>query len=472
MNRVVLEYRSLPIHTPFHESNARERCVFGGYGSGKSWALCAEALAFGLEQPGSEILICRKTIPALRDTTESIFVGLIPPELWAQCETRRMGNHYESITLPNGTKYMFRGLDDWMKHKSLSVAAIFYDEVDEIDEEAYIGMMSRVRQRVPTAAAKLLGAAPINRKMICCAANPAGHNWVWKRFVSDHCAPNTAWFKSSSLDNPHLDFEYLDSLLAMPDPWVRRFVLCSFDEFGGQIYETWNHDDHLIQPFRNAGRYDYGVVDPLFLMGFDPGTSAGNAALWCYHDREKHRLVAVANYNETGLAADEHAKAWTAIEATHGMRVRARIADPKAITVRDRGSNMGLDKQYQRLGYSFQLGTNDMQTRLFSLGQLIAHKRFVCTTDCMELFEQIANYRWEDLTPAAREKGREARPIKKDVDLVDAAQYLAARHINPPKLEAPRTDVETHAQEIRDAIRNQLRQKTATAPHDLGTLIV
>lgn len=463
-----IDYTPLAVHTDFHTSTVYERAMFGGYGSGKSYALCAEALAVGLEQPGSEILIARKTVTSLRDTTEAIFVGILSssPSLWKACKTSRMGNHYSEIVLPNGTKYYFRGMDNWMKHKSLSLAFIFYDELDELNDDIYSGMMSRVRQRHPTAMARKLGAGPITRRGVVAASNPAGHNWVWDRFVGPNRVPNSDYFISTSLDNPFLPFDYLNQLMSYPRPWVRRYVLCNFDEFGGAIYPEWTLDTHVVKPYR-------GVYPPggMFLMGFDPGTSSGNAALWCYYDREQHRIVGIAEYNETGLAASRHADAWRRIEAVHKMRVTTRVADPKAIPVRDRGSNMSLRDQYRRLGYRFVDGTNNVDTRVTSLGQLIEQRRFVVTEDCMQTFEQLQQYRWEDLTPDQRERGKEAKPLKKNVDLVDAAQYVACRYVAPPRQEMPdRTPEEDYAADVQAAIKKQLRARSATRAHDLGSI--
>jgi PBSX family phage terminase large subunit len=467
--RAAIDYTPLAVHTGFHTSTCYERAMFGGYGSGKSYALCAEALAVGLEQPGSEILIARKTVTSLRDTTEAIFVGLLSssPELWKACKTSRMGNHYSEIVLPNGTKYYFRGMDNWMKHKSLSLAFIFYDELDELNEEIYAGMMSRVRQRHPTTMAKAMGAGPITRRGIVAASNPAGHNWVWERFVGPRAVESSDYFISTSLDNPFLPFDYLHQLMSYPRPWVRRYVLCNFDEFGGAIYPEWTMETHVIPRFR-PGEYPEGHY---FLMGFDPGTHSGNAALWCCYDKAKHRLVAVAEYNETGLNAMQHADVWRRTEARMKMRVRSRIADPKAIPVRDRGSNMSLRDQYRRLGFHFQLGTDNVDTRVSALGSLIAQGRFVVTEDCMQTFEQIQQYRWEDLTPDQRERGKDPKPLKKNVDLVDAAQYIACRYIAPPKFETPdRSAEQDFAADVRSAIRKQLASRTATTAHDLGSI--
>lgn len=466
---VRFDYRPLPIHEPFHRSTARERSVFGGYGSGKSFALCAEAIAFGLEQPGSEILICRKTVPSLRDTTESIFTGMIPEDLWRKCDTRRMGNHYESIQFPNGTKYMFRGLDNWEKLKSLSLAGMFFDEADEIDAETYEGLLSRLRQAVPTVEAKRQGFTEIKRNIVCSASNPAGHNWLWERFVSDKTkAPNTEWFKSTSLDNPHLRMDYLESLLAMPEPWVRRYVLCTFDEFGGQIYQDWGWDTHVIRPYTEYPR------DALFLMGMDPGTRDPTAALWCYYDKEKHCLVGIAEYQENDLAATVHANAWRKIEAKHRMKVRQRYADPNAINVRDRGTNMALSDQYRRLGFNFQLGASRNDDRIPALGQLIHLGRFKVTSDCPQTYERIKDYRWQDLTPQQRTKGVDApeKPLKKNTHLVDCAQYICSRYVPPPKIALNRSDGEQWADEVRTAIRRQITNRSAKYAHDLGSVPV
>lgn len=463
------EYRPLPVFVGFHESRAYERAVIGGYGSGKSHAAVAEVIGLGLEQPGSEILVCRKTVPALRDTTEAIFVNMLPPEFFKACDVRRMGGHLESVVFPNGTKYYFRGLDDWRKLRSMNLAYILYDEADEIDEEAYIGMMSRVRQTRPTAAAKALGATSVDRRGIVLACNPQGHNWIWKRFVSDQAAPNTRWFKSSSLDNPFLPREYIDSLLAMPKPWVQRYVLCGFDDFAGQIYTEWTWDTHVV-PMPSG-------FDPtsFIWMGMDPGTHDPTAGVWAYYDKQKHRLVAVAEYQEAGLAASKHASAWRSIEAPFGRcRVTRRIADP-TVNTRDRGSNMALADQYRRFGFNFELGPRVVAERLPMLGQLIHEGRFVCTANTPQLFERLREYKWQDLTPAQREKGSEPAPLKKDTHLVEAAQYIASRYITAPPVvatgDAPEDPRAEFAAEVNRAIRKQmLARQSATGDHDLGTL--
>lgn len=455
----------MPIHEAFHRSSSYERFMFGAFGSGKTWAICAESIAWCLEQPGIRGLITRLTVPELRDTTETVFFEILPHDLYKAGEVRRTGGHVESFTFPNGSKILFRAIDDWNKHKSLNVGFIAYDEMDEFDEETYMGMASRVRQREPTPEGKEYGATKIERRGIWGASNPAGHNWCWRRAVNAATKKDrTEYFRSTSFDNPYLPPEYIDSLLLYPAQWIRRYVLCQFDDFAGQIYESWNWDDHVVKDdLRLEGK-------ELYWMGMDPGTRSPTAGLWVVVDIDgsiggtPRSLIGVAEYQQSYTAAQEHTKQWRIIEAKHRMNVRWRVSDPSVMAV-DRGSNMTLEDQYRRLGYSFQLGPKDHRDRIPMLGQLIQMRRFLLTPNCPMTYEAIKNYQWEDLTTAMRQKGVDApeRPLKKDDHLVDCAQYLSSRWVKPNRpMQADRE--RTFAEEVTKNIKTSLSRQRDYSP--------
>jgi hypothetical protein len=459
MKTVTFDYEPLPVFMDFHRSMSPDRALFGGYGSGKSVAGCAEAITMGLRYPGSEWLVTRKTVPSLKDTTERTFVDLLPSEFFDQCTISRAGGHIATLQFPNGSLYHFKGMPDWRRLKSMNLAGILWDEADEFMPEEFEGMQSRIRQVHPTREAKALGAAqlgPEARGNILCS-NPAGKNWLYKDAFESKRPGIEAW-TSSSFDNPYLPASTLNRWLTFPEPWVRRYVLCSFDEFAGAVYPEWSWETHVIEPFQSGGQYQY---DPAgwFRMGFDPGTSDGNAGLWVYYDQPTHRLVGVAEYNEVGLSATVHAKAWRRIEAHHGMRVQRRIADPKPISMRDRGTNVTLTEQYKRLGFNFQLGPSHVGDRTSWLGDMIAQGRFVVTRECPRTYEQLLGYRWEDMTPDAIAKGKVANPLKKDVDLVDAAQYAVSNYVAPPKRVAATTYQQQHTNDVHALIQKQIRNK-------------
>lgn len=470
MRSVTFGYEPMPVHTPFHTSAAYERAMFGAFGSGKTYAVCAEAIAWCLEQPGIRGAIARLTIPSLRDTTEPIFFELLPPEIVAAGKISRSGGHVSSFTFPNGSVVLFRSLDDPQKWRSLNLGFIVYDEANEVPEDTYMQLKSRVRQRDITAEARRAGYThEITRRGIWLATNPSGHDWLWTYFV-DRPEGDRAYFKSTSLQNPYLPPEYIDSLLSYPEAWVRRYVLCSFDDFAGQIYPEWQWDSHVVA----RPSYEHGA---LFWMGMDPGTRNPTAGLWAYLDKANRRLVGVAEYQAANVAAVVHAAEWRRIEAQHRMTVRRRIADPN-VNTRDRGTMETLHDIYRKLGFNFVNGPRMHKDRIPLLGQAIALGRFVVTEDCPMTFEAIKGYRWEDLTPAMVKKGADPKetPHKENDHLVDCAQYLACQYLAPTKVSIPGPEPESPHHEfsidVQRAIRNQMGRKRRQRHHQLGGIAV
>jgi hypothetical protein len=355
---------------------------------------------------------------------------------------------------------------------------VFVDEADEIDEETWDGLVSRLRQAVPRAG--ISGHIPF--QIIRAACNPAGKNWLWRRFVKDADRTHEGWI-STSLDNPYNPLSYIEHLLTYPEQWVRRYVFCSFEDFEGTIYPAWDWSTHVVEP------YGEGSLDPngFVWMGMDPGTHHPTAGVWAYWDPRINRMVGIAEYAENGVDVTSHADAWRKIErhGTHNlsrspwsMNVTRRIADP-TIATRDRGTMMSLERQYGRKGFHFEHGPKNIPQRMPMLGELIHRGQWVVTKECEQLYWQIKNYRYEDLTPTMREKGNEAKPLKKDVDLVDAAQYIASRklpdmEIKPidPLAQAVGEDAElvalrAKAQAFRDAGQAGLAEDAEMAAMDL-----
>jgi hypothetical protein len=469
-------YRPLSVYRPFHGSAAKERLLVGGMGSGKTIAECADSVSRGLRVPGIRIVMTRKTVPEVRDTLEPEFINVMPDELYAACTVRRSGGHIESIVAPNGAEWLFRAVDDWQKYKSLNIGHIYWDELSEFDQATYNGMRGRLRQRFPTARARELGyndEIPESERGSTAATNPAGHDWIWEHFIKDASPERQSW-TATSLDNPHLPEDYLETLLQMPAAWVKRYVLCSFDEFGGLIYPDWNYDDHVWK-----GKLELSRLTPIW-HGYDPGMRHPTGMLWVAVVGNK--MVGV--HNE--LAADTNLDAWVRRVKAVELRlppVRWRVADPNKIHVRDAGSGVSLHRQWQRKGYQFNNGPSQHKDRIPMLGTLIKAKRFMVTTDCMQTFDQVQAYRWEDLTATLRQRlGSHAeeyapeKPIKVYDDLVDAAQYLSSRWVTPMKdvthdEEPDQTPWQQQSSELRRVLKKHQRGSRQRAAPGAGTIV-
>ncbi len=464
---VAVAYEPLAVHEPFHASAARYKLAIGGYGSGKSRALCWEAILFALEQPGSDMILARKFAPSLKDSTEAIFFDCLPQVLLDMALAAnpraivRLGGHVASFQFHNGTLLKFKGIEDWQKEKSQNVAWIGWDEADEQAEATVVGMASRLRQTKPLKVAAERGyetRMPM-RRQCCLASNAGGKNWLWKRFINPPTKwDNVACFISTTLDNPHLPLDFIQDQLSKGVAYIKRYVLCLFDEQAGAIYPTWGRKH----------RVDYtpklGADPPMLLHAMDPGSTAINptGAVWYALDRARGRLVAVAEYQAWDLSAADHAKAWRRIERQlhekgYGRVVR-RIADPATIVMHDRGSNNTLRDIYRREGFSFEPGfSNSHKLRVPPLGELILTDKFVVTGACPMLYAQIEGYRWEDQLPQNVDLGEFREVVKKGNDhLVDCSQYAAGYWVRRDR-SAEVADSRTEQEHFEAALRKQMR---------------
>src|SRR5215472_13324166 len=110
IKKVEIAYHPLPSQTRFHESTARFKGFSGPIGSGKSQALCQEALRMSYLNPGRTGLIGAPTYPMLRDATlaallEALDENDIPHEL-------NRGENY-LVLRDTKSKILFRAVEEF-----------------------------------------------------------------------------------------------------------------------------------------------------------------------------------------------------------------------------------------------------------------------------------------------------------------------------------------------------------------------
>src|SRR5256885_8311220 len=72
-----IEYSALPSQRAFHQSAARMKGFSGPIGSGKSQALCQEAIKLSYLNPGRLGLLGAPTYPMLRDATQATLFEIL-----------------------------------------------------------------------------------------------------------------------------------------------------------------------------------------------------------------------------------------------------------------------------------------------------------------------------------------------------------------------------------------------------------
>src|SRR6185437_15084151 len=114
-----------PSQRKFHDSQARFKGFSGPVGSGKSAALCHEAIRLSYLNPGRQGLIGAPTYPMLRDATLAATVAIL--------DAARIPYEYnkaENILLIHETqsRILFRSLDEFERLRGTNLAWFGVDE--------------------------------------------------------------------------------------------------------------------------------------------------------------------------------------------------------------------------------------------------------------------------------------------------------------------------------------------------------
>jgi len=166
--RVRIEYRSLPSQKKFHASGARFKGFSGPVGSGKSAALCQEAVKLAMVNAGRTGLIGAPTYAMLRDATMPALLQVLGDN-GIEYEHNKAEGHLR--LMPMGSKILLRSLDEFERLRGSNLAWFGVDELTYVSEQAWLRLDARLRD--PKA------------KRLCGFGvwTPKGYDWVWRRFI-------------------------------------------------------------------------------------------------------------------------------------------------------------------------------------------------------------------------------------------------------------------------------------------------
>jgi len=231
-----IEYNPLPSQDRFHQSTARFKGYSGSIGSGKSLALCQEALRLAYSNPGRLGLIGAPTYPMLRDATLTSLIDLleandVPYDL-------HKSDFVLYLPVP-GSRILLRSLDRFERLRGTNLAWFGIDELSYLSEDAWLRLEGRLRD---PEARQLCGFA---------VWTPKGYDWVYKRFMKDSpgsCEVVVARpFENQFLLDAVPDFyERLKS--SYDERFFRQEVLGEYlNAFSGQVYRAFRREEHVMQ---------------------------------------------------------------------------------------------------------------------------------------------------------------------------------------------------------------------------------
>jgi hypothetical protein len=249
-------YEPLAAQKAFHDSAARFKGFSGPIGSGKSQALCQEAIRLTYLNQGRMGLIGSPTYPMLRDSTQAAMLEIldanhIPYEM----------NKAENALLLSDTRsrIVFRALEEFERLRGTNLAWFGIDELTYTQEEAWLRLEGRLRD--PKA------------KRLCGFGvwTPKGYDWVYRKFVRSPAAGYEC-IKAAPSENRHVldrvpDF-YKRLELSYDDRFYRQEALGEYvDMAGSRVYTSFSQDSHVTKLSVNSwARLHWALdfnVDPM-----------------------------------------------------------------------------------------------------------------------------------------------------------------------------------------------------------------
>lgn len=229
-------YGPLPSQQAFHDCESRFKGFSGPVASGKSQALCFEALSLSYENRGRLGLLGAPTYPMLRDATQAALFSLLDEE-----EIPYQYNKAENmLTIPeSGSRIIFRPVDDFERLRGTNLAWFGLDELTYSPEGAWLRLEGRLRD---PGANRLCGFA---------AWTPKGYDWVYQKFIADPVAGYSAIIAQPD-ENKYLlekvpDF-YERLKNSYDDTFYQQEALGHYLSLqGGLVYSAFRRDEHVTE---------------------------------------------------------------------------------------------------------------------------------------------------------------------------------------------------------------------------------
>lgn len=223
-----------PYQRLFVDSPQQYVGLFGGVGNGKTYAACLKIIELATNYQDNLCLVGRLTYPELRDSTREVFLRVLA-EIYPK-EAYVFNKSENSVKFWNKSVVIFRHLDDFANLLSMNLGAFYLDQAEEIDEEVFLTLQSRLRRSgIPKLKGLITG-------------NPRGYNWVYYRFGMDLAKNGAEEFTHGTnyrmivaptiANAANLPTNYIQQLKESYSPeWYARYVLGSWEAFEGQIFD-------------------------------------------------------------------------------------------------------------------------------------------------------------------------------------------------------------------------------------------
>ena len=353
--------------------------LVGGYGSSKSYHV-ATKLLLKLASEKRLALVVREVYDTIRDSCFSLFeevalrIGIYDH---LKFKTSPM-----QVIFPNGSKIIFKGLDNPQKLKSINgVSIVWLEECSECKYEAYKELLGRLRHMQMS-------------NHIICSTNPVGtDNWTYSHFFKNEennkivlddeilylnrivKTNNTYYHHSTCEDNAFLPKSYIDELNQMREYDFDLYRVARLGHYGANgekvlpQFKVLEHDKVMDFANKCPSRYIKTGMDFGFVTSY-------NAVIQMAIDDKNKDLYIFNEYYSKGKTDDEIAKE---IEEFKNFIIIADNAEPKSIAY------------FNRLGYKMKACKKFAGSRLANTKKIKRFKNIYCSDKCKHTIKELKN---------------------------------------------------------------------------------
>lgn len=340
---------------------------YGGASSGKSHGVVQKIVKkslMGWSKP-RKVLFTRKVAATIKDSIfEDVRSCLADWKLLHLCKVNMTDYR---ITLPNGAVFLFKGMDNPEKIKSIKgVSDVVMEEASEFNLEDYTQLTLRLRDKGHPQRQLFLMFNPVSKL-----------NWVYKYFFEpEDKLENVLIVHSTFEDNKFLDDSVRDNLknLASRNPaYYRIYALGEFatlDKLVFPVYEKRLLDKQALRHLPSFFGLDFGYTN-------DP-----SAFTHLKVDRENKTIYVMEEYVKPGMLNDEISSVIKNLGYSKEV-ITADSAEPKSIAeLRLSGLN--------RI-QAARKGKDSVMNGI----QFIQQFKLVVDERCFKTLEELENYTWK-----------------------------------------------------------------------------
>ena len=366
----------------------RYEVYYGSAGSGKSHFVFQKIVVKALNRKRKVLVIRRYGNSNLNSTFQMTLDTLSKFKMLSLCNVNKSTL---TITLPNGSVFIFSGCDDAEKLKSITgITDIVVEEATELTVDDVDQLDLRLRAKRD------------NLQMFFMFNPVSKTNWVYKRWFADGVtvSEDTFVLKTTYLDNAFLPQSYIDTLeqMRVNNPtYYRIYALGEFCSLDKLVFDNWIMRD-----------FDHSKIDGQLAIGIDFGfTNDLCTIVSSVIDEEDKKIYVFDAFGDKGITNQVLAE--ILIDKGYAKSVIiADSAEPKSI------------EELKRAGIRRIKGSQKGADSILYGIETLKSYQIVVNPKCKGLIEELQNYSWQKdkLTNEYVNK-----PVDKYNHYIDALRY-------------------------------------------------